>query len=417
MATAQEAAPASSTPLNGIGACGLRAALRRPATAVSTLAAVALLGLAWAGAAFWVPLVMSCTLAVLLWPALMAVERVLKLRVLAALVVTTGALAATVLAGFLIASQVAATLDRVPDVLRQAAKDVQALPSQGRGTWQRTQQALEELDRAVARATGTNRGGATAAKPVDGSIVTTAVAWSATALAALSRSAGSVALHLGAIVLLTFFLLCSGERLAAQVSRWCDGPGRFGLRAGPLGEAGRFSPLVSDLALEMRRFGAVTLITNAAIAVAVALGFVAFGIADAWAWGLLAGALHFVPYAGLALTMLLAAVEVYATQGSGLATVAVVAYVALVGVALGNGLAPWLQGRASKVDSAVTFGGTLFVSVLWGGWGLVLGPLLVVMVLVVARHLQGTEPAAEAVLGVAEVPQDDTPGNTVKPAA
>lgn len=117
----------------------------------------------------------------------------------------------------------------------------------------------------------------------------------------------------------------------------------------------------------------------------------------------MAGALHFVPYAGLALTMVLGAVEVYATQGSALAALLAVAYVALVGVAIGSGLAVWLQGRASRVDSAVTFGGTVFFSVLWGGWGLVLGPLLVVTGQAVWRHATRPDPVPVPTDGVAAV--------------
>jgi predicted PurR-regulated permease PerM len=61
-------------------------------------------------------------------------------------------------------------------------------------------------------------------------------------------------------------------------------------------------------------------------------------------------------------------------------------YVLVVGVLLGTVMAAWLQGRASNVDSALMFGGTIFFGVLWGGWGLVLGPLLVVSTRAILRH-------------------------------
>jgi predicted PurR-regulated permease PerM len=55
------------------------------------------------------------------------------------------------------------------------------------------------------------------------------------------------------------------------------------------------------------------------------------------------------------------------------------ACVAAVGVAVGTAMSVWLQGRVARVDSATVFAGTVFWSVLWGGWGLMLGPLLVVV--------------------------------------
>jgi predicted PurR-regulated permease PerM len=387
-AARSEAPPAPLAP----GVCGLRSTLRRPVTAVNTIAIVAALAAAWIGAAFWVPMVAAITLAVLLWPALRFIERWLRVRVLSALLVVSAAVAVTLMTMFLLAAQLSVAGERVPDVLRLAARDLQSLPQTGTGTVQRTQQALDELDRAVAKVTGTARAtGSGAAKP-NSSIVAAVVAWSSGFLAAAGRATTGVLLQAGAIVLLTFFLLCSGDRLARMVSVWCDGRPRVRL------PRGSFSPLVQDLAREMRQFGAVTLITNAVIAMAVGLGFAAFGVEDAWAWGLAAGALHFVPYAGLALTMVLAAVEVYATQASAFAALLAVLYIAAVGVAVGSGLAAWLQGRASRVDSAITFGGTVFFSVLWGGWGLVLGPLLVVTGHAVWRHI-ARQDATAAVAG------------------
>jgi predicted PurR-regulated permease PerM len=390
-------APAAAAAAPGTELCGLRATLRRPSTAVSVIAGVAVLAAAWIGAAFWVPLVAAVTLAVLLWPAVSRLEALVRSRLLSALAVTCSAVALTAATGVLLAAQLSSAIDQVPDVLRLAAKDLQTLPQTGTGTFQRTQQALDELDRAVAKVTGTARAPTQAQTKPNGSIVAAVVAWSSGLLVAAGRATTGVLLQAGAIALLTFFLLCSGDRLAMRLSRWCDGKPRMRLKRGT------FSPLVQDLAREMRRFGAVTLVTNAVIALAIGLGFAAFGVPDAWAWGLAAGTLHFVPYAGLAVMMVLAAIEVYATQASALAAMAAVLYVALVGVAVGSGLAAWLQGRASRVDSAITFGGTVFFSVLWGGWGLVLGPLLVVSGHAVWRYLSGVEwgPPADPTLAAA----------------
>lgn len=253
---AADAAPAS--------ACALRASLRRPSTAVTVIAAVSLLAAAWIGSAFWVPLVAAITLAVLLWPALRRAERLVRSRVIAAVLVMAASVALTLVMGVLIVTQLSVAFDRVPDVLRQAARDVQRLPNGGPGTFQRTQQALEELDRAVAKATGTARAAQANAAGKPGSIVSAVVAWTSALLVGLGRATTGVLLQAGAIVLLTFFLLCSGDRLAQRVSRWCDGrehtPDRIGLRL----KRGQFSPLVSDLAREMRRFGAVTLIPTPA---------------------------------------------------------------------------------------------------------------------------------------------------------
>jgi predicted PurR-regulated permease PerM len=367
-------------------------ALRGRTAAGVVTATVLSLGALWMAASFVVPVLMAVLLAVLLWPAVQQVQRWLRLRVLAALVVMAAACALSVAVLAIVLSQLAASVERVPDVLRLAARDVAALAAGSGGghggTWERTRTALEELDRSVARATGTQRGLAPAgAAQRNPSIVHVMLEWmSATAIGA-GKALGRGLLQGGVIALLSFFLLCTGDHLAHRLSVWCDGR--------PLAR-GRFSPLVCDTAREMRLFGAVTLVTNAAIAVAVAAGFAAFGVENPMLWGLVAGALHFVPYAGLALLLVLTAVEVYAAQASLVAALVAVAYVAGIGVLLGTALATWLQGRASRVDSALMFGGTVFCSVLWGAWGLVLGPLLVVALHVVWRHAQRRERVAEA---------------------
>jgi predicted PurR-regulated permease PerM len=364
---------------------GWRVAIRKPATAAAVLAVIAVVVALWAGAAFFVPVVMATTLAVLLWPAVRSVQYVVRVRALAAFLVLGAATALTATVALAVFGQISDAGDRVPDVLRLAARDVASLGSAGAAKSKRMQSALEELDRSVAHATGTDRalGTARAATPRT-SIVSQVVDWSAAGLMGATKATFGALIKAGAIVLLAFFLLCTGDRLALRLSRWCDDR--------PLGR-GRFSPLVSDTAREMRRFGAVTLVTNVAIGIAVALGFAAFGVPDPWTWGLVAGAVHFVPYAGLAMMMGLAAIDVYALQGSLVGGMLAMGYVAAVGVLFGTVLAAWLQGRASNIDSAIMFAGTIFFGVLWGGWGLVLGPLLVVSARVVLRHAQ-SKPAA-----------------------
>ena len=65
----------------------------------------------------------------------------------------------------------------------------------------------------------------------------------------------SASIPASVMAMLTFFLLCSGDRLAGRNSAWCDDR--------PL-VRGRVAPLVSGLARQMRHYGAVTLVTNLA---------------------------------------------------------------------------------------------------------------------------------------------------------
>jgi len=377
----------------------LQALGRRPAPALWLLALLATLAALWAGRAFVVAVLSAVALAVLLWPLQQRLQALVRLRVLAALLVLGVATAAAAGLGTLVAAQLSTSSQRLPDALRMAARDVGRLDGMGAATVQRTRSALAELDRTVARVTGTPPSPPAArAAPASGSLVASAVERSTEWILGAGRAGFAFLLQAGVIVMLTFFLLCSGDGLAQGLSRWVDGR--------PLA-SGRFSPLVSALAREVRRYGAVTLVTNVLIGLAVTAGAAVFGVTAPWAWGLLAATLHLVPYAGLAATMALLGLEVYVLQGAGLALLAA-GYVALVGLVVGSGLATWLQGRASRIDSALMFAGTVFFTVLWGGWGLVLGPLMVVMTHAALRHLRAPvaadagEASAPAVLPEAE---------------
>lgn len=361
----------------------LRALGRRAAPALWALVLLAALAALWAGRAFVVAVLSAVALAVLLWPLQQRMQALVRVRMLAALLVLGVATAAAAGLGTLVVAQLSTSSQRLPDALRMAARDVGRLDGRGAATVQRTRSALAELDRTVARVTGTPpTPPAARAAPASGSLVASAVEQSTDWILGAGRAGFAFLLQAGVIVMLAFFLLCSGDRLAQGLSLWVDGR--------PLAR-GRFSPLVSALAREVRRYGAVTLATNVLIGLAVAIGAAAFGVASPWAWGLLAATLHLVPYAGLAATMALLGIEVYVLHGAALALLAA-GYVALVGLVVGSGLATWLQGRASRIDSALMFGGTVFFTVLWGGWGLVLGPLMVVMTQAALRQLRA--PAA-----------------------
>lgn len=371
------AAPESTAP-------DWRALLRAPAAGVNVLAALALLAALWAARAFVVPVFTSVLLAVLLWPLLRCTEAVLRSRLASALLVMAVATASAAALGMVAVTQIGVGADHLPVALRHAAHDVASIARDRGGsaaaTVQRTRSALEELDRSVAQATGTPHAasqGRAAPGPREASLVQRVVDWASGVAMLAGRAALGLLVELGVIVLLTFFLLLTGDRLARQLSAWGDG--RTLARH-------RVSPLMCDLAREIRRFGGVTAVTNIAIAAAVAAVFLAFGVEQAWMWGLVAGTLHVVPYAGLLVAVGLAAVEVYAVQASPAAALLAAALVAAIGVVIGSGVATWLQGRAARIDGAVMFGGTVASSVLWGGWGLLLGPVLVLAARVVWHH-------------------------------
>jgi predicted PurR-regulated permease PerM len=59
----------------------------------------------------------------------------------------------------------------------------------------------------------------------------------------------------------------------------------------------------------------------------------------------------------------------------------------------------WLQGRAARMNAATVFIGVVFWGTLWGIWGLLLGPALIVLLKVLADHTRGGRRLADLMQG------------------
>ena len=61
----------------------------------------------------------------------------------------------------------------------------------------------------------------------------------------------------------------------------------------------------------------------------------------------------------------------------------------------GSWLTPWLSGRASRINGVVVFAGILFWSWLWGGWGLILGLPIMMVIKAVCDQVEDLKPVGE----------------------
>jgi predicted PurR-regulated permease PerM len=165
----------------------------------------------------------------------------------------------------------------------------------------------------------------------------------------------------------------------------------------PAGSRARAGQLIEALASTLRRWLGAQLITMTALGIASGIGLGLLGIPLAFALGLLAGLLLFVPYLGSivsAIPALLIAVTVSPMH---------VLYVALlyVGIHLAEGylLSPLLQRRAVDTPALLVLGSQLIAGALWGILGLMFATPIVATALVVVRmlYVEDTLGAGEAV--------------------
>ena len=377
------AAPAQSahTPISGIS--------------VTVLAVLAVIVALWWGRSFMIPFTAGLMLALLVLPLTSLIQRVVRLRIVAAtatlmIVVTVLGLAATAFG-----DQLARVASRAPDMISLVAQQVSDTDTSSNSIPQRARAAFRELDRAAERLAGarplapTGRAKATAAKAADAAAsAPPQVSLSESATVALRDSAvsGSSALaklagDLIIILFIAFFVLAGGAPLATRfLDLWDERPG-LRLRA---------EHAALECVRQIRIYSAVLLITNTIVGLSVWVVFSLAGLPDAAGWGITAAVLHVVPYLGMALLTGLGAAEAFLAFGTVGAALGIAAFLVVLSTLIGTVVTAWLQGRAAKMNAAAVFIGVVFWGALWGVWGLLLGPALVVLLKVVAEH---TRPA------------------------
>lgn len=373
---------------------------RRPSgTALVLLATLASIAALWWGRSFLIPLTAGLMLALLVLPLHTLLERIVRWRVIASMLTLSVVVALLALAAAAFGDQLARVAGRAPDMISLVAQQISATDPGADSVMKRARNAFRELDRAAERLAGTRPLIAAprtkaAAKAADAAASAAAAAASAaapppvslteTATVALRDTAvsGSGAViklmaDLTIILFIAFFVLSGGQPLAARfLDLWDERPG---LRA-------RAEHAAFECVRQIRIYFGVLLVTNTVIGLAVWLAFTVSGLPDAAGWGITAAVLHIVPYLGMALLTGLGAAEAYLAHGTLAAALGMAAFVLVLSTLIGTVVTAWMQGRAAKINAAALFIGVVFWGALWGAWGLLLGPALVVLLKVIAEH-------------------------------
>lgn len=364
-------------------------------TVVAVLAVVVAL---WWGRSFMIPLTAGLMLALLVLPVSAWLTRWLRVRVLAATLTLLLVMTVLGLAGTAFGDQLARVAGRAPDMISLVAQQVTDTEPGADSVMQRARDAFRELDRAADRLSGvkpliqTTRGRAAAARQAEAAASAAAsaaanapgVSISQTATLALRDTAvsGSSALFklaadLVIIFFVAFFVLAGGPALSERfLNLWGARPE---LRQ-------RAEHAASECVRQIRIYGGVLLVTNTIVGLAVWAAFAYAGLPDAGGWGLSAAVLHAVPYLGMALLTGLGAAETFLAHGTIGSALGMASFLVLLSTLIGTVVTSWLQGRAAKMNAAAVFVGVVFWGALWGVWGLLLGPALVVLMKVVAEH-------------------------------
>lgn len=139
----------------------------------------------------------------------------------------------------------------------------------------------------------------------------------------------------------------------------------------------------------------VMVFTSAVVGLVTWAAFSWIGLEHAAIWGITAGLFNTIPYLG----------PVVVTGGTALVallqfgTIDMALFVGGASLAItsleGYLLAPWLTGRATRINPVVVFVGVLFWGWLWGVWGLLLGLPIIMIIKSVCDGIEDLKPVGE----------------------
>jgi predicted PurR-regulated permease PerM len=343
---------------------------RAVAIAIVVLATVAGIGLLRWAAGFFIPFVAGILLAYALRPVTDLLVRARVPRPVSAtvvLVLVVGVLASGIYA-------LGDDFERAVATLPDAARKIRVVLERSRqqaGPIAHVQEAAKELEKAAADPAAKK---APAKPPPEPAV---ALQFQQYVLKQAASAMGVLA-EIGLAILLAYFLLLAGDAFRRKLMHF----------VGPSLARKRMTiEMLNEIDAQVQRYMFVTMVTNVVVAVAVAALATAVGLEQPIAWGIAAGLLHFVPYAGAVMAGAVLAVGALLQFDSPLHAVAIGAGTLLVVATIGMVFQTWLQSRASQVNAVAIFVGLLFFAWLWGPWGIVLGAPLIAIAKTVADRV------------------------------
>ena len=367
----------------------------RLGAAAGVLAVVALVAALYLARGFIVPLLIGILASYALHPLVDWLEACRVPRSVGAALVLAVLVGSSSWVAISLSDDAAAVIEKLPEAARKLRQNLSAARTSSPTALQSMQEAALELQGAAADAGAQSEAGAkpgtsagTRARPEARAVAAQAPepTWLRDYTLAQSALLATVAAQAPIVLLLTYFLLASGEHFRRKLVQLV-GPS--------LSRKKDAVRILDEIDAQVQRYLLATLVSNSLLAVVTWLSFEALGMEQAGVWGVAAGVFHFVPYLGPALIALGSGVAAFLQFGSLFYALAVAGVSLLVAGTIGFVFMTWLQSRFALVNAAVLFIALLFFGWLWGVWGLLLGAPLVAILKVTCDRVESLKPAGE----------------------
>ncbi len=348
-----------------------------PLTLLAVFATIFLLD--WAQPVL-IPLVLGLVTSYALAPVVNRLERFSIPRALSAgilLLAIVGGVGAT---AFSLQDEAANLVETLPEAAKKFQRSLNKEWGASGETFEKMQQAADEIGRATDGAAPTTPRGVTRVQIEEPKLDIRRYLW--TTLSGAVAATGATLI----VLFLAYFLLASGDTFRRK---WValSGPTLAGRRV--------TIQVMDEIAHQIQRYLGVQVVTSVLVGVSSGLAFWAIGLESAAMWGVVAGILNLVPYIGAIVTTAGTALIAFLQFGTLSMALAVGSISLVINTMEGYWLTPWLASRASRMNAVIVFLGLLFWGWLWGPWGLILGMPIMMVIKAICDHVEDFKPIGE----------------------
>lgn len=349
------------------------------------VAVFALVAALYLARAFFVPLVIGILASYTLTPLVDLLKRGHVPRALGAALVLGTITAGLAWATLALADDFTALAARLPEAARQVRLQMQPTRDAAPTSLQKIKEAATVIEAAAADASAGAPGQAAPGATTPRREIAPS-SWLQDAMFAQGALLATVAAQAPLVLLLTYFLLASGEHFRRKLVQLV-GPSLSAKK-----DAVR---ILEQIDLQVQRNLLATVAANVMVGAGTWAAFAALGLENAAAWGAAAGLMHFVPYLGPMAFAVASGVAGLLQFGSAAQGITIAAASLVVATAAGALILTWMQSRFARINAAVLFIALIFFGWLWGIWGLLLGAPLVAIVKVICDRVEPLKPVGE----------------------
>jgi len=352
-----------------------------PIWAIRIIAILALVySLHWA-ADFIIPLLFGILLSYTLSPIVNGLERIRVPRVIGAGIVTLALLGSAVVLANTLYKEANSMLDELPVATWKIRSGLARLDDGEASIYEKLYTAAESLKQALPTVDPAKPGSSdTPAPPAPPAFDLSE--W----LLAGSMTAAAFVAQFTVVLFIVFFGLASGNTFKRKLVK-LTGPS--------LSQKKITVQILDNINASIQKYMFMLLLTNVLLGLASWAAFFAVGLDNPGAWAIAAGVLHLIPYFGTLITALGTGAAGF-LQFESFTMMAVIITINLaIASVIGTLVATWMTGRIAKMNAMAVFVALLFGGWLWGVAGMLICVPVVVVIKVVAEHIEDMQPLAE----------------------